>query len=47
MKVAATISPCILVSHKQILSLDNRHNNLKYYPEIDGVLVFPEKHQSK
>ena len=22
-------------------------NNLKYYLEIDGVMVFPEKHQSK
>ena len=21
--------------------------NLKYYLEIDGVMVFPEKHQSK
>ena len=22
-------------------------NNLNYYLEIDGVMVFPEKHQSK
>ena len=22
-------------------------NNLKYYLEMDGVMVFPEKHQSK
>ena len=22
-------------------------NNLKYYLEIDGVMIFPEKHQSK
>ena len=22
-------------------------NNLKYYLEIEGVMVFPEKHQSK
>ena len=22
-------------------------NNLKYYLEIDGLMVFPEKHQSK
>ena len=22
-------------------------NNLKYYLEIDGVMVFPEKHHSK
>ena len=25
----------------------NLVNNLKYYLEIDGVMVFPEKHQSK
>ena len=25
----------------------NLVNNLKYYLEIDGVMVFPEKHQLK
>ena len=25
----------------------NLVNNLKYYLEIDGVMVFPKKHQSK
>ena len=25
----------------------NLVNNLKYYLKIDGVMVFPEKHQSK
>ena len=25
----------------------NLVNNLKYYLKMDGVMVFPEKHQSK